>query len=328
MNRLDRDKFAPELIAVRGEGPLRQMVAPDIPVHVLGNKGVIKSIPALLLALHRIWPDVAVSTMALTNFALLALKPFLGRTRLIVREAVTPSYILGKHPFAAPFIRCAYRLLYAQAEAVVSPAPIIVNEFERDLHMNVRRHIVIPNPVDTSIVHGETLEDDGAETVRFLCAGRLLPQKGFDRLIAATDKMPHGDWRLTILGEGPQRAELEKMIHTPNIALPGHSARPWPLMAAADAFLLPSRSEGLPNVALEALACGTKVIAMKEAGGISEIAREAPPGAVQIARTMDEFIAMMSRVKREAGPRPSLLPETYSLEKVTARFEDLLLNGL
>jgi glycosyltransferase involved in cell wall biosynthesis len=328
MNNLDRARFAPELVAVRAEGPLRALVAPDIPVHVLGDKGVIPSLPALARQLRRIGPDVAVSTMALTNFALLALKPFLGKTRLIVREAVTPSYILEKHPLAAPAIRAAYRFLYARAETVISPAQVIVDEFARDLRMDTRHHTVLPNPVDTARFLPLPPRAE-ADHVRFLAAGRLLPQKGFDRLLAALPALPHDTWRLAILGEGPQRAELEALAAgLPNVSLPGHSAAPWPLMAEADAFLLPSRSEGLPNVALEALACGTPVIAMREAGGIAEIAAQAAPGAVKIADTMEEFTALMAQVSPARGEKPSLLPECYGLGNVAQRFEALLLRGL
>ncbi len=55
----------------------------------------------------------------------------------------------------------------------------------------------------------------------------------------------------------------------------GEGRAPW--LAGCDVVLLPARWEGLPNVALEALACGTPVIAAREAGGIDEIARSAPP---------------------------------------------------
>jgi glycosyltransferase involved in cell wall biosynthesis len=328
MNSLDRKIFAPILIAVRDEGPLRSLVAADIPVHVLGKKSVLKSIPALAKKLRQIRPDIAISTMALTNFALLIVKHIaLPATPLVVREAITPSYILEKHKKFAPLIRTAYRFLYAQADMVIAPAQVIVDEFKNDLNMDTRRYVVLPNPVDTSRMQ-DLPERAPSKEVRFIAAGRLLPQKGFDRLIPAMETLPHKDWKLTILGDGPQKNALRALIKTPQISLPGHSDAPWKEMAAADAFLLPSRSEGLPNVALEALACGTKVIAMSEAGGIAEIAKLAPQGAVKIAKNMKEFVALMAEVKPLEGPQPSLLPPEYEMDNVTKRFADLLLNDL
>lgn len=56
-----------------------------------------------------------------------------------------------------------------------------------------------------------------------------------------------------------------------NVTLQGSDLNPSPWIAAADAFVLPSRFEGMPNAALEALALGTPVIATPDAGGISEV---------------------------------------------------------
>src|SRR5690606_2827716 len=139
---------------------------------------------------------------------------------------------------------------------------------------------------------------------------RLHPQKGFDRLIEALPRlnMPC-DWHVTILGEGGEREKLESLIRLHGfenrVSLHGYTAAPWPHIAASDMFLLPSRFEGLPNVALEALACGTPVIATAESGGIAEIA-ETANGHVTIVSTMDDFIAEMEKVK--PSPAPSAPP--------------------
>jgi len=80
-------------------------------------------------------------------------------------------------------------------------------------------------------------------------------------------------------------------------------------------LLLPSRCEGLPNAVLEALACGTKVIATKESGGIHEIASRAEPGAVTVVDDMQEFIKAMEKVKPSAAgkDRPYLsLPKPFA----------------
>jgi glycosyltransferase involved in cell wall biosynthesis len=78
------------------------------------------------------------------------------------------------------------------------------------------------------------------------------------------------------------------------------------MVAAADALVMPSRFEGMPNAALEALALGTPVIATSEAGGIGEVA------GVTIAEAGTAFLDAMCRVvHKPTGLSPSLLPERF-----------------
>src|SRR3546814_18465284 len=88
------------------------------------------------------------------------------------------------------------------------------------------------------------------------------------------------DGHLTILGDGAERDALLRQAEALHLAstvtFTGFVEAPWPYYAGADAFLMPSRWEGMPNAALEALACGTPVLATPEAGGLIELARRLP----------------------------------------------------
>ena len=108
--------------------------------------------------------------------------------------------------------------------------------------------------------------------------------------------------------------------------MPGFERNAAAWMAGADALLLPSRWEGLPNVALEALAVGTQVVASAEAGAIGEIAAQASPGAVRCVETDAAFRAAMQAVAADpvSAVRASLLPATFRLEAVAPRFARLL----
>ncbi len=336
MNGLDRQRFEPEFLTINDEGPLRAQIAPGIPFHSLNGCRVSRAIPGLYKKLKAIRPDIVVSTMAHVNFAMLLLRPLFPRTSFIVREAALPSMIFQSRQSMAWAIRLAYRLLYPAADTVISPSQPIMEEFRR-LKLPMKNHALLYNPVDTKKIRslGEAGGHGAAcnKAVRFVAAGQLYWPKGFDRLIENLTRLRMtSDWHLTILGEGRDRAMLEALIKDKNLGdrvkLPGFSANPWSLYAEADCFLLPSRSEGMPNVALESLACGTAVIASREAGGITDIAGLAAPGAVTIAPDMTAFIRAMETVKplEKTMMAQSLLPENFVQENVFSRFWDMIEN--
>ncbi len=329
MNGLDRTRFSPSLLSVMPKGNLDAIVDKEIPVQNLNKHGVMRALPALYKALKNTRPDIVVSTMAHMNFAVLLLKPFFPQTKFIVREAITPSFFFRKNDLRGWLVKMGYKCLYKHADAVISPSNIILDQFRNVLDMKNCKYVLLYNPVDTNQVMTKADAYTPDATLKFIASGRLHTQKGFDRLITALkDFNPTQPWRLDILGEGEQRAALQSLITqydlNDRIRLLGHTDNPWKHYAAADCLLLPSRWEGMPNVALEALACATPVIAMSEAGGIGEIASKADAGAVRIAHSMDEFTAMMKNVTAKTNTK-SLLPALFERNNIQQSFEKILL---
>lgn len=339
MNGLDRYRFDPHFIVVNPKGTLRPLIDSSIPFHSLGGVKMRFALPGLISRLNALEPDIIVSTMAAMNFTVLLARPFLKKkSRVIVREAVIPSSIIKSQPLPG-IVSAAYKNLYPRADLVLAPAQCILDDFATGLKMDTSHYRVLHNPVDTArLTHEWGIDVDIPEsrrkTVHFVASGRLHRQKGFDRLIEALPLLNHsGDWRLQILGDGKEKENLQSLIAKNNlesrVELMGLLENPWPHYAAADVFLLPSRWEGLPNVVLESLALGTPAIAMKEAGGIDEIAKAAPEGSVKIAGSMDEFLSMMRDVKPNpaASARPSLLPESFQIANVLKKFSGFLEGG-
>lgn len=334
MNGLNRGRYRPVLICLCPEGPLRSLVAAD--TRILTPKKPTKVLHALTF-LIRTWrsekPDIVVSTLAHMNFGVLLTKMFLPRgTKVFVREAITPSYMDGmtRHP---ALIKLFYRLLYPLADMIISPAQIIIDQFRAGVKPRTDRFTLLYNPVDiVKITRALPTPTPPAGPVRFVCAGRLHPQKGFDLLIDALARatLPF-DWRVDIWGEGAEENSLRTQIAARNLSarvfINGFTDNPWAEMAKADAFLLPSRYEGLPNVALESLFVGTPVIAMHSAGGIQEISTLSAPDAVTVCSDMDEFVHVMSHISRGKGPRTPLLPATFYPDAVMRRFEEILSSG-
>ncbi|MEZ5667342.1 MAG: glycosyltransferase [Alphaproteobacteria bacterium] len=325
-NALDRTAFAPRLIVLDRAGPLAGLVADDVPVAALGQPRLRRALPALRRALADEPTDIALATLGYLNVGLLALRPLLPRRiRLVVREANMPLSGTGGHVRRA--LGLGMRLLYRRADRVLCPATRIADELVAQYRVPPSRVRVIPNPVDVGRLRAlaEPPRRLAGTGLRLVAAGRLVEQKGYERLVALLPALPP-DTRLTILGEGPLREALTAQIAAAGlgdrVVLPGFAAAPWADYAGADAFLLPSLWEGMPNAALEALAVGTPVIATPEAGGIGEVAAAAPPGAVTLAAAGAAFRAAIAQSRPGDGQmRPSLLPDRFALATVIASYQ-------
>jgi glycosyltransferase involved in cell wall biosynthesis len=107
-----------------------------------------------------------------------------------------------------------------------------------------------------------------------LSVGRLAVQKDQATLLDALARLKNRPWRLTLVGDGPLRGDLEQRAGqlglADRITFAGF-VDPLPHFAAANVFVLPSRWEGLPAVALEALAAGLPVVATDCAPGLTAL---------------------------------------------------------
>jgi glycosyltransferase involved in cell wall biosynthesis len=133
-----------------------------------------------------------------------------------------------------------------------------------------------------------------------LYVGNLKPEKGVRELARAWDTVARQlpDATLAVVGGGPLRGELEAAL-PPRATL--HGAQPlaaiptW--LAACDVLVLPSHVEGTPNVVLEALACGRRVVA-SAVGGVPDLITSATLGALVPARDPDALAAALTQALR------------------------------
>lgn len=331
LDHLDRARFRPSLVVIDGRGSLRTLVPSDIEIHDLAAPRLRTAFPGLVRVLRGLAPEVVFRTMVHVNLALLAARPLLaGRPRLVVREANTPSRSLAStaHP---RLMRALYRRLMPRAEAVLCNSRLMADEIADEFAVPAARIVHLPNPVEIGRLRATAqppLRKPGPGR-RFAAAGRLTRQKGFDCLLEMLAEVDDA-FHLTLFGTGPDEVSLRReAVHldvAENIDFAGFSDSPWAAVAGADAFLLPSSWEGMPDAALEALAVGTPVIATPEASGIGELAALAPPGAVMLAEAGVPFTRAMAACE-PAPPealRPSLLPEGFEPEAIGTRLAAVL----
>jgi len=161
--------------------------------------------------------------------------------------------------------------------------------------------------------------------------GRMVPVKGLDVLFEALPRVrTSGEQPLMVLvGDGEERAKLAARAHewpgdvrfvgtVPHEALPD-----W--YRAADLIVLPSRSEGMPNVLLEALACGTPFVA-SDVGSISELLEPASrvvtpddPGA--LAAALSESLQAPPMSRRASA---TLLDRTHAIAELRRSLQGVL----
>ena len=144
------------------------------------------------------------------------------------------------------------------------------------LGVPAERVLVIPNGVDTDEYRpaGESERTELrarlglADAPLVLFVGRLIDVKGVDTVVRALPEVP--ELRFLALGDGPERETLMRLAEEVGVAerasFPGATARVAEHLRAADVFALPSRSEGLSNSLLEAMASGLACLATPVSG--------------------------------------------------------------
>lgn len=281
LRHLDRTRFEPHLALLQAQGAYMGDIPKDVPIHDLKVSRVRYALPKILRLIWKIRPQTILATMGHLNIALISAKPcFPPDARLLVREAVIPSALFreeGKNVWLWGWL---YRHFYKRADKVVCLSDSMVSDLVENSGIPREKLVRIYNPVDTEKVR--ELAEIGSNPFNgtgphLVGAGRICRQKGFDILIdampAVLRRFPAA--QLYILGEGPLEAELKEQVQTlglyENVVFLGFQANPWLYLKHADAFILPSRYEGLPNVLLEALALGAPVVVSDCPGGIREI---------------------------------------------------------
>jgi exopolysaccharide biosynthesis WecB/TagA/CpsF family protein len=294
------------LVVGTRQGPLMALLPQNMPVLELGTARTWQAIPRLARFLRDSQPDIIISSLDHNNIAAMIARVLSGSAaRLIVcqHNALSAERVLGWKYRLVPL---AYRMLHRSANAVVAVSRGVAN----DLAVSG-----IPR-AKISVIYNPVVDGDFAAKCAgpppypwlankigpvFVSVGRLTAQKDPYTLLAALRiLLDKAKARLILVGEGEAEPALRRyaikrgIAHA--VAFVGYQINPLPWIMHADALISSSRYEGFGNAIVEALACGTQVIATDCPHGPSEVLLEGALGTLVPVGDVEALAEAMAHV--------------------------------
>jgi len=287
--------------------------------------------------------DVIISCSYIANMiALLSKKIYKFKTPLIISYHNNFNKSI-KYMGISGLIAKRYNIkLQDFADKILSVSKGIENELA-DNGFNRDKLTTIYNSVSTDKINSMSKQKINSEHESIfdkkykiiISAGRFVEQKNYQLLIESYMEVNKNiKCRLVIIGEGPDRNKLEKIIkdnnQQENIYLLGWQGNPYKFMKQSDLFVLSSDWEGFPNVVLEALACGIPIISTDCPTGPNEIIQNNINGVlvpvndkIELANAISKVLSDKSYAKKlsSKGKERAL---DFSVDKITSQYEKLI----
>ncbi|HKG05089.1 MAG TPA: glycosyltransferase [Pedobacter sp.] len=255
--------------------------------------------------------DIFTTHIYLTGFVGILLKMnFISCNLFIGRESTSPfKRFTGIKLFS---YRLMYYFGYSKLNLLICQTEWMKDEFRANLPwLSKKINIVdIGNPFNAESLYVSKDVADLGETACYsnyiVSAGRLIKEKGFDILIQSFSELKLRSMNLVILGEGPERDNLEQLVARLDLVnevyLVGFVDNVYEYFKYAELCVVSSRIEGFPNVLMQMMSQNQKVVSTKCAGGIENI-----PGIFlsevdsvpDLSRSMKACLAASSTKNRE-----------------------------
>ncbi len=235
--------------------------------------------------------------------------------------------------------RTAIRWAMRSSAATVAVSAATQRIFSQRLGVPAARFAVIPNGISVTAGKPASTRQEFAirpEELVILAVGNVMAVKGHPVLVEALARLVGGEipWRLIVAGDvrdagPPIRSILADNPLSGRVHLPGLRSDVPALLAAADLFVMPSLSEGLPLALLEAMFAGRAIVA-SAVGGIPEVIRDGQDGLLVPANDPAALAAALRRLLVDPALRRRLgesartrAAEHYAIGAMTDAYERL-----
>lgn len=342
LSALDGERHQRVLYLFSGDNAVyRDRVAPGIRIVVAQQSSWVGRLRELAAFLREFQPDIV---MPFLSYFITAMAVRLAGTRstVVFNQGTPTSGFLDDPDFAwrRPLRRRLFawmtRFFYSRADAVVATSQGVADDLVTGYGVPRSKIRVLHNPVDLDLIAQQSAEPIDADLAGdhpvVAAAGRLANVKNYPLLIAAIAELaPKTPVHVWILGEGPEQPRLEALARERGVAslvrFLGFQSNPWRFIARADAFALTSVYEGFGNVLIEAMACGTPIVATSSPGTL-EIITNGQNGllvdhdARSLAGAVGELVT--NRARRDAlVARANQSVAEYALPAVAERYDRL-----
>jgi glycosyltransferase involved in cell wall biosynthesis len=329
------------ILTLRANGWLRTMVAPWVAVVEVGASKLRNAVPALAWTLYRVRPYLLVSAEAAPNLVALMstrLLPKPWRPKLVLREVSSPTPALSLPVYRANYV--GYRaagFVYSHADLGLT----LTAGARQDLIENfsvppakikvMSRNAVLPPAAAKTLGRSHGSGERKREPGLIVSVGRLSPEKDQLTLVRAMSLLPtHSHAHLALAGDGPLRTEINELIAAHGLAdrvtLLGHVEDPLPLLQRAEVAVCSSRYEGFGNAIVEALACGTSVVATDCPYGPREILQDGKYGRLVPIGDAAAMAAAIDSALADPGDREMLRARglRFSADEAASEFLGLV----
>jgi len=308
-----------DLLTIRGHGPYPRAVPSNVAWSRLSCAHRNTVLFPLVHYLRAYRPASLLTANHRLNRAALIARRLAGtRTHVAIRMGMSPSASASAMgPRAGRRLLASMRKWYPRADAVIAPSTGVGQDLMAHAGVSPARLHVIPNPIVDERLFDQAAQAldypwfTGGETPVILGVGSLEPRKDFATLVRAFAELRRDRRaRLVILGRGRERERLLALAGElgvgEDVRLLGFEENPYRWMARANAFALTSQREGSGAVLVEAMACGTPVVATDCPSGPAEILGGGRFGELAPVGDSRAVAAGLRRLLDEPTPRPLL----------------------